>query len=73
LPLPDPSHQPLSGRDSFHAQALSSESSHYSHRPTLHRAESAPSTERGLERATEADTHDSVTLPSLKDLGVPLR
>ena len=73
LPLPDTSHQSLSRQDSFHSQPPPSESTHYSHRPTLHRADSMPATERGLERGTDADTNDSVTLPSLKDLGVPLR
>ena len=86
LPLPESSHQNILRRDSFTAISVqSSDSVHYSHRPALNRADSTPATISGHERAEsrhaaagsgsgETDTVvDSVTLPSLKDLGVPLR
>jgi hypothetical protein len=77
LPLPDP-HPSMLRTGSFPSTSRQSESSFFPQRPSLNRAETTPGVIQGIERRPEwgSDseiTGDSVTLPSLKDLGVPFR
>jgi hypothetical protein len=74
LPLPESSHSSLSRRGSFPSDFHQSESNYYPQRPALLRAGSSPITKRRhVDQGGDREAKDSVKLPSLKDLGVPLR
>lgn len=68
LPLPECSPPSLLRKNSFPTHPHQSESSQYSECPVLHHTRLSPVTERRRDQVA-----DSVKLPSLKDLGVPLR
>ena len=73
LPFPESSHSSLSRRGSSPSNFHQSESNHYPQRPVLLRTGSSPIKRRHVDQGGDREAKDSVKLPSLKDLGVPLR